>query len=213
MGAARRVTPPVPVLWPGATVVCIAGGPSLIREDVDFVQGRANVIAINDAWKVAPWADVLYACDANWWQFYEGVPVFTGLKYSIDRNASGLGAHGGSGVQVLGMGEQFGLSDDPTKLQHGKNSGYQAIGLAVLMGAKRVLLLGYDMQPASDGKEHWFGSHPKRIRRGMPFSEWVQSFDTIAPALQAKGVEVINCSRQTALRMFPLMRIEEALAL
>ena len=202
----------MPRLWPGATVVIIGGGPSLAREDVEFVRGRAKVIAINDAYKVAPWADVLYACDANWWQFYEGVPSFRGLKYSIERNASGLGAQdGGVAVQVLDMGEQFGLSEDPTRLQHGKNGGYQALGLAALLGAKRVILLGFDMQPDPDGKEHWFGSHPKRIRKGMPFREWVESFQTIVAPLQKLGVEVINCSRRTALTMFPTMSLEEAL--
>jgi len=28
------------------------------------------VLAINDAYRLAPWADWLYACDDRWWRFH-----------------------------------------------------------------------------------------------------------------------------------------------
>ena len=49
-----------------------------------YVQGKARVIAVNDAWRLAPWADILYACDGRWWRHHKGVPEFTG---SSSRNA------------------------------------------------------------------------------------------------------------------------------
>jgi hypothetical protein len=196
---------PVPRLWPVETFVCIAGGPSLAVEDVAFCQGRARVIAVNDAYRLAPWADVLYAHDTKWWMHHGGVPSFQGLKYSAEMDSPELG------VRYVGRGDKRGLSTDPSVIHHGGNSGYQAVNLAVHLGAKRICLLGYDMQLADDGREHWFGSHPKPVRGGLPLSQFISDFGSIEAPLQALGIEVVNCSRHTALHCFPRMTIEEAL--
>ena len=66
-------------LWRNQTVVCIASGPSLTQDQVDQVKGL-NTIAINDAYKLAPWANILYACDYQWWDWHKGVPDFKGYK-------------------------------------------------------------------------------------------------------------------------------------
>lgn len=194
----------LPQICVTGTAVCLGGGPSLTAEDVDYCRGKATVIAINDAYKLAPWADVLYACDPKWWRYYGGVPSFTGYRYSIDSPAANYG------VQVLKMGLQDGFSADPIEIRHGKNSGYQALQVAVKMGARRVLLLGYDMQP-TNGREHWFGSHPSTVKSKMPFESWQACFQTIVEPLQALGVQVVNCSRETALSVFPRQSLLEAL--
>ncbi len=51
-------------LWPDATVVCIASGPSLTQSQVDYCRGKARVAVVNNNWEKAPWADVLYGADA-----------------------------------------------------------------------------------------------------------------------------------------------------
>src|SRR5688572_2955592 len=85
MGTSERVT--VPRLWPGYTFVCIGGGPSLTVEDVEVVKQAAmtdqvKVVAVNDAYRLAPWADVLYGFDWQWWEHHNGCPEFRGLKYT-----------------------------------------------------------------------------------------------------------------------------------
>ena len=79
----------VPKAWSGETVVVIATGPSLTAEDVDYCRGKARVIAINDAYTLAPWADALYATDAKWWHWHRGVASFTGAKWSMEHSAWG----------------------------------------------------------------------------------------------------------------------------
>jgi hypothetical protein len=194
----------IPRAWPGETVVCIAGGPSLTAEDVAAVRGRARVIAINDAYKLAPWADVLYACDSKWWRWHRGVPSFSGPKYALERSSAKF-----PGVQVLRHTGTTGLERDPGAVRTGKNSGYQAINVAVHFGAARILLLGYDMSRGPDGKEHWFGHHPNCQR--SPFESFRRHFETLVDPLAALGVTVINCSRRTALQAFPRLPLEEAL--
>jgi hypothetical protein len=192
---------PVPRLWPGSTVVCLGTGPSLTTEDVEAVRGRAKVIAINNAHVLAPWADVLYACDYKWWSWHKGVPGFTGPKYALDPRARVF-----AGVQVLRKSGQGGIDTDPTSLRTGSNSGYQAIGLAIHFGATRILLLGYDMRG-----EHFFGKHPDGS--APPFALCLSKFATLVEPLQKLGVTVINCSRKTAIpeTVFPRMPLGEAL--
>lgn len=203
----------VPRMWPNATVVCLATGPSLTEADCAFVRGRARVIAINDAHRLAPWADVLYSSDRHWYPHYKGVPEFKGMKYGISLlKGAPVGFDKYPDIAVLRNLGRDGLSDDPSGLTTGRNSGFAAIGVAVHAGASRVLLLGYDMQ-CSSAKAHFFGSHPKGLNQTTEsmFSLFRSSFETLIEPLRARGVEVINCSRESALACFPRMTLEEAL--
>lgn len=185
-------------LWPGSTVVCLGSGPSLTKADVESVRGRARVIAVNDTYRLAPWADVLYACDSKWWRWHKGVPTFAGLRYSLDLRAQAFG------VSVLRNSGMTGLEPDPSALKTGHNSGYQAINLAVHLGAERIVLLGYDMRG-----DHFFGSHPDQSR--PPFALCLKRFQTLVEPLAAAGVTVINASRKTALTVFPCASLESVL--
>lgn len=197
---ARPVAAVVPKLWPGCTVVCLGTGPSLTADDVAAVQGKARVIAVNDAYKLAPWADVLYAADAKWWGWHKGVPGFTGLKFALQP-----GALRWPGVQMLRRGSLDGLDLDPHVVRTGFNSGYQAINVAVHLGAAKIVLLGYDMRGG-----HFFGKHPDRT--GPPFALCLKKFDTLVAPLASLGITIVNATRDTALTAFPRLPLEEALA-
>jgi hypothetical protein len=202
----RRVAQPVQPLWPGSTVVCIAGGPSLTPADVDYCRGKARVLVINDGYRLAPWADVLYACDAKWWDRHDGVPSFEGLKFAmIEREYCKW-----SDIQMLGWSGEHGFEPDPSSLRSGRNSGHQAIQLAVKLGATRIVLLGYDMQPTG-GQQHWFGSHPGKPIDADLFACWIRHARELVGPLKALGVNVINCTRQTALDAFPCQPLEAVL--
>ena len=194
----------VPRLWPESTVVCLGGGSSLTPEDVDYCRGKAKVIAIKEAVRLAPWADVLYACDAKWWRWEEGAPSYQGVKYALEPQPTPY-----PGVQVLRDAGPEGLSDDPSALCTGNNSGYQAINLAVHLGATKIVLLGYDMSVGPDGQQNWFGEHPCHVRSPYPF--FLTRFASIAAPLQARGVTVLNASRFTVMNTFPRVPLAEAL--
>jgi len=201
-----RIYASVPKLWPGETVVCIASGPSLTEADVNYVRGRAHVIAINNNWELAPWADVLHANDGRWWHWHKGVPSFKGLKYSLSHSARMW-----PDVNVLRRAHDAkGISFDPKALcNYGLNSGYAAINLAVHLGAKRIILLGYDMQVGPNKEEHWHKDHRNRSRSEYPI--FLRRFSAMTEPLEKAGIEVINCTRRTAIETFPLMSLEDAL--
>lgn len=195
----------VPRIWPGETVVIVGGGTSLTPEDVQYCFGKARVIAIKEAFQLAPWADVLYACEEKWWKCYKGAPDFLGLKYALEPQPIAW-----PGVNVLENTGNYGLEVVRTGLRNGYNSGYQAVNLAVHLGAAKIILLGFDMSIGASGQQNWFGPHPNHLT-GSPYPIFRQSFSTLEAPLKALGIEVINATRFTLLTGFPRMTIEEAL--
>jgi hypothetical protein len=177
---------------------------------VDFCRGKARVIAVKDAVRLAPWADVLYACGSDagrWWPTYgPTLQDFAGLRFTLDPAAAAWA----TALKQTGFS---GLETDPHGLRTGKNSGYQAINLAVHLGAARIVLLGYDLQQGPKGEQRWFGSHPWQTR---PWSElghaMLPLFETLVEPLAKAGVTVINATRRTALACLPRAPIERALA-
>jgi len=109
------------------------------------------------------------------------------------------------GIQAVEGINHGGIGED--KIHHHSNSGAQAINLAYLLGATRIILLGYDMGQTG-GKNHWFGNHPKGMTNGN-YKGFVPRFDSIAEDAKAKGVEIINCTRQTNLTQFPQASIDD----
>lgn len=195
-------------------VVCLATGPSLTAADVDRCRGRATVVAVNDAHRLAPWADVLYSSDRYWWGYHAGVPAFVGRKAGIEvspgRAPRELAARV-PGIVIYRQTGVDGLELAPDGLRTcGANSGGAALNLAVHLGARRVLLLGYDMGDVT-GRGHFFGQHPDRIRGRHNFPTWRRAFQTMAAPLAAAGVEVLNCTRTTSLEAFACVPLEEAL--
>lgn len=164
-----------------------------------------TTIIINDNYRIAPWADYLYACDCNWWRHhYDDVKeTFSGELWTQDKAWTGDFPEG---VNVIQSASEKGLSDDPNVIHQGANSGYQAINLAYHFGAKTILLLGYDM---SGKGSHWFGKHQgEGLSASTDYSGLVSNFATIKP--ENHGIEIINCTRRTALK-FMRADLDEAL--
>jgi hypothetical protein len=202
---AQRTYGSVPRFAPGGTVLCVASGPSLTAEDVDYCRGKVDAaIAVNTSYQLVPWASAIHAADWLWWHWHRGVPSFTGLKFTLERQATRW-----PGVQLLRKTGKEGLEQKPDGLKTGKNSGYQAIGIAYHAGAKRIVLLGYDMQRGFNGKQHWHDDHP--VDRGMNLGVYARMFDSLTGPMQKYGVEVINCTRATALTAFPRADLREVL--
>ena len=102
-----------------------------------------------------------------------------------------------------------GLGKD--KIHYGANSGYQAINLAYLFGAKNIILLGFDMKLGANKITHWHGNHPMGLTQDSPFKTWLKNFPRLANDLKVEGVEVLNATRSTALDCFNKVKLEDAL--
>lgn len=221
-GRARLASGPLPgwdgLRWPGATVVILASGPSLTVEQCAAVQvwrkgaggaGAAGIrrcIAINTTFRRAPWADVLYACDAAWWRLHhaEVESEFTGELWTQDAEATHK-----FGVKRIESARRPGLGKRPGVIHQGGNGGYQAINLAFHAGARKIILLGFDMQGT-----HWHGKYENGLPNTQPwlFKQWLANFDGLAGDLAQEGVDVVNCSPGSALAIFRASGLASELA-
>ena len=182
------------------TAVCIASGTSLTKEDVNYCQGKASVYVVNNCYQIAPWADVLYACDEEWWDHYK--PEFAGAKWTLNENASKK-----YNLNYIEHDAEA-LFCDKERIATGNNGGFQALNLAFIHGFRRILLLGYDFQNSG---QHWHGRHKGRLHKSPDMRRWIRHMENAYPLMQNAGLEVINCSRDTAINCFPRKAITEVL--
>lgn len=188
------------------TVVIIGGGPSLSIEQVNYAQSQfVTILGINDAYRICPDLHLLYACDKKWWDYhYDYVAGLDCFKYCLEPTMH-------PGVLQLENDGPDGLSLEWPKIRTGGNGGYQAINLAILLGFNRIILIGYDMQHTG-GKVHWFGDHPKGLNNApaQMVKAWIDNFNELAKLIP-DGIEVINCSAETALTCFTRMNLRSAI--
>lgn len=103
------------------------------------------------------------------------------------------------------------LLDRPGHIGDGGNSGFQAINLAAQFGARRIVLVGFDMR--LDQGVHWHGRHPPGLNnpRLTHLPDWRVRIDRAAHVLAARGIEAVNASPVSALTAFPFVPLEQAL--
>lgn len=185
----------VPRCWEGRTVAVFACGPSLSQRVVDAVHAAGiPAIGVNDAYRLAPWVDILYAADTRWWDCHaEAVRPLGAIKVCAQSNVAV------EGVQFIKQTGVLGFDKNPACVRTGGNSGYQAVHVAIHTGAARILLFGFDMR----GDTHFFGRHPAPLRnpdRGS-LERWAERF----AALNRRGAEILNCTPGSAIDAFPIL--------
>lgn len=222
----RPSTVPTPVFnkkW--ERVICVASGPSLTAEQGFIISTASDwkVIAVCNTWERVPMADVLYAGDQRWWVHYEKKvrENFNGECWTGDRWAAYK-----YGLNFVQLYDNPGLSTQVGIVHSGNNSGYAALNLAYLFGARKIILAGYDFQ-RTYGRDHWHGDHPDTLgalpaHTASTFSsgnsgnldevgDWVDRMNRMSEDLAENGVSVINASIETALYCFRRGDLAEAL--
>lgn len=191
----------VPREWAGETVFILAGGPSVLEEDLSLLRGR-RVIAINSAWHTWPKADVLFFGDARWWTSYQP-KGFRGLLVTVANLAH-------PGPKRLGKTKPEQVSFDPQFVSMQASSVTGAINLAMHYGSKRIVLLGVDGQEV-DGRRHHHGVRYIWAVKPTAFEKHAAEFRLIAPSIARVGVEIINCSPVSTLKIWPKATLESCL--
>lgn len=191
--------------WSDETCVIVASGPSALGVKLDRAKDKAKFIAVNNSWKLAPWADVLYACDHAWWHENNGVPEFDGIRIAGDRRAY-QDAYADYYVDVKRIDR---LVMEPGVVGRiGGASGAQALNLAMQFGARKIILVGFDC--SLDRGIHWHGPHtglgnPSQSLVGI----WRNALDRLADQIAGMGVMVVNASQQSELRAYEKKAFED----
>lgn len=208
--------------WVGEPCIVAATGPSLTPELIQKVRmtrwlEQWRVIAVNDAYKVMPWADAMFACDNHWWDENKTCEGFAGEKWASHETDNDPSMAAGNDKRVIAdkyginivrgeCGEEF--SFDPEFIRYGWNSGFQAVNLALLFGCRQIVLVGFDMRFV-DGKSHFFGDHKLRQSPESAYQNFARKFAIAAEKLPA-DVKIINATPGSAMKCFPIMSFEDA---
>lgn len=198
--------------WEGGSCALIASGPSAKKANIQALSGKMPVIAIKENVELCPWADMVYGCDAAWWKNSQGLPKYTGLKVAFEQTLKPLFPDiKFVDIDVHKKVDRI-LTDRPGLIGSGGNSGFQAVNLAVQFGAKRILLVGFDMHDRSG--VHWYG-RAGGMGRNNPdennFRRWRAAFAASVPDFEALGIEVINTAPYSSLTCFKKQSIEATL--
>jgi hypothetical protein len=192
--------------------VVAAPGPSLDANVAAEVRATGwPVLVCQDAWRLMPWADKLYGCDARWWNFNNGVQDFKGEKWSTHdphQHANDKSAEAEKyGIKLVKGAAGSTFSMDPGLIHYGSNSGFQSINLAILLGSPYIVLVGFNMSH-KDGKSHFFGHHSPPLYQNDCYENFCHEFDKAAAATD---ITIINATPDTALTAFPCMSLELAI--
>jgi hypothetical protein len=194
-------------IFEGETVYIIGGGPSLKGFDFRQLAG-SKTIAINKAILFHSQADVLYWTDVRFHTWHKNeIDNYKGLKFTLKP-----GSQYSNDINVLKKGKAYGIETDAQTLAHGNNSGYAAINLAYHLGAKRIILLGFDMA-SKGGDSHFHDGYPTRSAGDRMYQDkFIPGFKQMQSELSSTGVTVLNASPYSKLTVFPKITLEQALS-
>lgn len=190
-----------------AEAYLIGGGPSLKGFDFGRLCGR-TVVAVNDAVYHLPFATALFSLDLTWIRNRrKEVSAFAGERYLAVPDDFDFSS-GPEATYLLRSRAKLGLSSDPTQIHMGGgNSGFGALNLAFLKGARRIILLGYDLISAG---VHWHSGYAwQGAANSKMYLSWAERFDQVALQLASNGVEVLNASPVSAIKAFPKINLSD----
>ncbi|WP_455872269.1 hypothetical protein [Serratia proteamaculans] len=177
------------------TIIICASGPSLIHADCQKAKASgAKIITVNSSWKMMPDCDYIFAADYRWWEENnEMLPEYP-QHWSNNLKAS----------------RAYSLEYSPVRAGGTFNSGQLAIHFAAWLGARNIILLGFDCS-VRDGI-HWHGKHVSLANPSKCQTErWKKEFRSTAGQL-CGGHNIINCSARTELDCFTIMNLDDALS-
>lgn len=208
--------------WAAKPCIIAASGPSLTPAVAEqcrqaYQAGTHNVAVVNDAYRLVPFADLLYACDQSWWNVHKGCPNFAGEKWSSQHHRLERGQPVNEkkalaqkyGLKLIHGRHADGFSFEPGIIHYGSNSGFQLLNLILLFGATEIIMVGYDMRHVN-GKRHFFGNHPQPLNNSANYEQWAPIFAKAAKTLPPH-IRIVNATPDSAIKCFPMMDLQCAL--
>lgn len=206
--SSKSLTTEIPARFRGLTVAIIGGGPSHADLDLALLKGR-RFIAVNSACRkvspIATAADLLFFHDDVWAETYpELVRDWPGLVVTTNAAAKARFGDRVWHIDTAVLAQQFGASH----YHLGVSSGHAASALAVLMGAKRLLLAGFECR-SIDGRTHGHDDY-RQPELAAFANRFLPAWHALAPVFHEHGVEVLNVTPGSALTDFPVVDLADA---
>lgn len=184
----------------GEEVYIVGGGPSIKNLRKEVLKGKRIIVA-NNSYRLFPDAYFLFFMDYHEWYVHHKKELsesFKGRLVSTNHKTKELPE-----VLHLESNGNKGLSRNPGSITNGNNSGMGAVNLAFLLGAKTIVLIGFDMRLVNN--EHNFHKdhfRPSPVPIDIYETSFLPNFSTMAEELKKEEVEVWNATPESALKAF-----------
>ena len=203
--------------WWHDDIYILGGGPSLNDVNFDLIKDK-HVIGVNNAYgdricdkkgnlieyKCRDWVDVCFYGDGRWFDWHkEWIKNFKGQIFSCATRARHL-----SGVVYIQRGKSLGIETKTNAVSWNRSSGATAISLAYHFGAKRIILLGFDMKMVN-GKGNWHNDHKTARKDPSVYRRFNEVFKHIKKDADKLGVEILNATTDSAIADFKVVKLED----
>lgn len=202
-----------PDLFSASEPVFVVGCGTSIRDAV-FPNWRKlskrQLVVTNMAAAFFPQAAVHCTIDGGWWSAHpEMAREFSGLRCVAVEHLSRLPhtRQRGQHDEIFFDRVKGAFCLNPRGLA-GSFSGHAAINLAYHLGAREIVLLGFDGYRAG-APLHWYGSRvAEESETGPQFDGYARQMGALADAGQKAGVEILNASPGSKLSCFARVKLE-----
>jgi len=192
--------------WSGRRCFIVGGGPSLKGFDFERLRGE-RVIAVNKAFLDVPFADIVFGMDRSFLDlimtgrlgenYRQAFESFGGVKLWLDLSNYSYPP----GVYSVPSAGEIGWTKSLYEgLYNGRNSGYGALNLAMVLGADPIYLLGYDCSKGPAGEKNYHDGYPSGAKPDA-MNIFRRAFEAGAALLNGKP-RIINLNPNSALRCF-----------
>ena len=182
------------------SVVVIGGGPSISRVPTDLI-AESPAVCCNDAYRLRRRRSLVVAMDRRWVSWNRHQLSGSGHVLLTQKTPSPVGE-----AYYFEREREKVVSDVPTHLP-GLDTGYAAVNAAYLLGARTIILAGYDMR-FSDGRSHWHEGHRIPTAEGQYKTRFLPQYFALVRELDARGVRVTHLPGCAAIG--EPMRFDEA---
>lgn len=202
-------------IWPNSTIFVLGNGPSLglIKGSKCFYD--KHVIAVNSAFYIGNFVDVLFFGDAKWyWWNEENVNKFKGLKYTLNlcRKDVDKSLEGIVDLNIIKRGSVRGINIDPNIVCFNRSSGGAAVNLAYHLGAKRIVLLGFDMKYVNKKRNYYnYGMWGNVHNLKCDFISGEVIWGKVQVCANDLSIEIVNATPNSALPVIKKVSLKNIL--
>lgn len=188
----------------------LGGGPSLL-DLINVVESKLPlgpdyaVIAINEAIYLSLYADILFFRDLSW--FYGNRDIVGTWKGTVVSSTASPFYPKNVKVVKTSHCNDFLVGGDT--IRYGRSSGHLALSLAINLGAKRCVLLGFDCRIVN-GRSHFHDKHSNAISITYA-KDFLPAWEGWGETARRAGVEVVNATPNSAIMEFEYRPLVEVL--
>jgi len=181
------------------TVYIIGGGPSIQDTDLAPLYNKP-CIGVNCAFNLGTWIDIIFFGDCRTYNWQED--KFEQWPNRLITKCASLKDH--PKIEYIPECEKHSICLNHKAIAwpcgKGANSGAAAINLAIHLGAKKIVLVGFDMK--KQGDKHNFHDLYKKHHtpKDDVYNKFQKHFLNIA---KETNIEIINANPNSALKAFP----------